>query len=137
MITLITCLSCLCALSTIGTANASAYDNNVNDRSWHNNGKQCVMDSEGQRIFKAYEHLKQALKLARTIPAEDARVAACRGLEACKNHFLSSLDIIAEETMTLNENIGEILCECDDDKLRVEILYHVNEMANEFDTDQE
>jgi hypothetical protein len=89
------------------------------------------------KYLKAIQHLEKASVFAKMIKNEDVKFAVCSELEACKECFDKDFQTkdyahMAEKADAIQENIGEVLADCDQETLMTGIVSCIEEMHEQF-----
>lgn len=89
------------------------------------------------QYFEALKSLDKVYILAQNIKNEHAKLTALSEIGACKTRFqkdylAKNYSAMAERLVSLSENIDEILAECDQEELAIEIACCVTDSAEQF-----
>ena len=92
---------------------------------------------QSDKYFEAIKHIDKACELAQKIENEDVKVAVISELVSCKECFekdylTKNYADMSDRAIGLNENIGEVLADCNQDNLRMGIASCIGEMAEQF-----
>lgn len=111
---------------------------NANETFICKNGRCMVNSKPDQSFIEAVNNLEKACDLARKIKNEDSCQLALSEIEDCKEclkkeYFnFKNYEAMEEKASTLYENIDEILAECDDDNLRLEIPSYIGKAVEQL-----
>lgn len=90
-----------------------------------------VESSQQTRYTQAFKQLNETLDLAGKIISEEIRYAVISELELCKECFQSqNFGDIEQKANSLNENIDEILADCNQTNLKINITRCIGQMAS-------
>lgn len=97
-----------------------------------------ALEDSNSSMSLAIYHLNKACLLSKTIRDAEIRETIFNQLNSCfnclKTQFASkNYEKAKEVSLTLYENLGEILEECPDANLREDIIFCVNDMMNAFE----
>ncbi len=92
-----------------------------------------VESSQQTRYTQTFKQLNETLDLAKKITSEEIRYAVISELELCKKCLQShNFGDIEQRTNSLNENIYEILADCDQTSLKINIAGRIEQMTEQL-----
>ncbi len=100
-----------------------------------------ILNPQNSENLEAIRLLDNALVIAQKIKDVDAKYALIKELEHCKKCFQSNsdknnLESIANRAIYLSENIDELLAECGEEDLHLQIASCMQEMAACFENEE-
>lgn len=116
---------CLAFIFLLSLGKGFAENNAEKDCSSHD--QKCrVSHMWSENIHNAIQHAESAIKLTQAIENEDIRNAAFNELEDCIKCMkwgllVNDIKEMCEKTECLYENMDEILAECRNEKVKIEI----------------
>jgi len=97
----------------------------------------AVEENKDAKYFAALQYLDKAYEAAQGIKEKHVKSSMLEHLELCKKSFQKDFITkdfahMANRAMCLNENVGEILADSNQDDLRMAISAYINDMAEQF-----
>lgn len=95
------------------------------------------IDSKGEHLFVAIRAMEDALGLAKSIGNSDVKLSAIEKMESFRSHLQWSYlaqeyETISEDAHIFSENLHEILADCDNEKIKLQIIYAVAKIVEEL-----
>jgi len=95
--------------------------------------KECACNMNTEDVLKAINHLEKGYSLSKSIEDADTRLVVSShfkvALDCLKKDFLiNNYDNVTDLCITLNDNIDEILADCQNEQLRIDITNCVSDM---------
>lgn len=101
-------------------------------------GGQCmVIDGKSEHLDKAISSIEKAIYLTKQILDEDTRSCVANRLISYKkelqmHYFSNQFEDLSEKGDLFFENIEEVIADCADSELRLQITSAIQEMLNEL-----